>query len=35
MTETCIEIIDKLEDVDKNGVCIEDLHWIDPERIHF
>ena len=36
MTETCIEIIDKLEDVDKKMVFVlEDLHWIDPETYSF
>ena len=36
MTETCIEIIDKLEDVDKKMVFVlEDLHWVDPETYSF
>ena len=36
MTETCIEIVDKLENVDKKMVFVlEDLHWIDPETYSF
>ena len=36
MTETCIEIIDKLENVNKKMVFVlEDLHWIDPETYSF
>jgi len=36
MTETCIEIVEKLENVDKKMVFVlEDLHWIDPETYSF
>lgn len=36
MTETCIDIIDKLESLDKKIVFVmEDLHWIDPESYSF
>jgi hypothetical protein len=36
MTEICIDIIDKLESLDKKTVFVmEDLHWIDPESYSF
>ena len=36
MTETCIEIIDRLEEEGKKSVFIlEDLHFIDPETFIF
>ena len=36
MTETCIEIIDRLEEEGKKSVFIlEDLHFIDPETYSF
>jgi hypothetical protein len=36
MTEICIDIIDKLESLEKKTVFImEDLHWIDPESYAF
>ena len=36
MTEICIDIIDKLEALDKKTVFVmEDLHWIDPESYAF
>lgn len=36
MTEICIDIIDKLELLDKKTVFVmEDLHWIDPESYSF
>jgi len=36
MTEICIDIIDKLEALDKKMVFVmEDLHWIDPESYAF
>lgn len=36
MTEICIDIIDKLEALDKKTVFVmEDLHWIDPESYVF
>ena len=36
MTEICIDIIDKLESLEKKTVFVmEDLHWIDPESYSF
>ena len=36
MTEICIDIIDKLESLEKKSVFVmEDLHWIDPESYSF
>ena len=36
MTEICIDIIDKLESLEKKTVFVmEDLHWIDPESYAF
>lgn len=36
MTEICIDIIDKLEALEKKTVFVmEDLHWVDPESYSF
>ena len=36
MTEICVDIIDRLEALDKKTVFVlEDLHWIDPESYEF
>ena len=36
ITEICIDIIDKLESLDKKIIFVmEDLHWIDPESYSF